>query len=292
MQNLSSLEVNEICKQLGEYSPIKIQRVYGGNIHSTWQIEFVNSKFFLKKNQSKERYLKFEKNCLNNLKKYISNENLIIPKVVSYIEVNNIELLLMEWINMSNSCQENLGKGLGEMHIASNSENPGKFGYPIKGYIGTSEQIKGWEGNWIDCFINLRIEPQLAKFNSNFISKDVKNKLNKQIKSVLNRHKPFNCLIHGDLWTGNVGTNEKNKGVIFDPACWWADNEMDIAMTKLFGSFKNEFYEEYHKVIPKKETFEKRITIYNFYHVLNHANMFGGSYLHLVEDYIKEIILM
>ena len=56
MQNLSSLEVNEICKQLGEYSPIKIQRVYGGNIHSTWQIEFVNSKFFLKKNQSKERH--------------------------------------------------------------------------------------------------------------------------------------------------------------------------------------------------------------------------------------------
>ena len=63
-------------------------------------------------------------------------------------------------------------------------------------------------------------------------------------------------------------------------------------MTKLFGGFEKEFYEEYYKVIPKRQDFDKRSILYNFYHVLNHANIFGGSYLYQVEDYIKKIIAM
>ena len=61
-------------------------------------------------------------------------------------------------------------------------------------------------------------------------------------------------------------------------------------MTKLFGGFEKEFYEEYYKVLPLKEGFEKRTIIYNFYHILNHANMFGGSYLNQVKNYAKIIV--
>ena len=55
------------------------------------------------------------------------------------------------------------------------------------------------------------------------------------------KHEPINTLVHGDLWSGNVGIDRNGKGVIFDPASWWADNEVDIAMTKLFGGFRKEF---------------------------------------------------
>jgi len=105
-------------------------------------------------------------------------------------------------------------------------------------------------------------------------------------------HKPINSLVHGDLLSGNVGMDESGKGIILDPASWWADNEVDIAMTKLFGGFTKEFYEEYHRVFPIKNGFEKRIIIYNFYHILNHAIMFGGGYLNQVEDYVKAILNM
>ena len=105
-------------------------------------------------------------------------------------------------------------------------------------------------------------------------------------------HKPIIALVHGDLWSGNTGMDKNGKGVIFDPASWWADNEVDVAMTKLFGGFRKEFYEEYHRIFPKKNVFEKRIIIYNLYHILNHANMFGGGYLKQVEDYIKAILNM
>jgi len=292
MQKIPYIELSEICYKLGEGSPKSIKQVFGGDIHESWEIEFKNAKFFLKRNVRKSKFLEFEKSCLKNLQKYINHENLIVPKVISYLEVNNVELLLMEWIDMNNSDQQKLGKGLGEMHIESNRLNPTSFGYPIHGYIGTSNQIKGWENNWITCFINLRIEPQLATLEKDFLKIDIKNKIKSKIESVLHEHQPIKSLVHGDLWSGNIGVNQINKGVIFDPASWWADCEVDIAMTRLFGSFRSEFYENYYKIIPIKEGFEKRTIIYNFYHILNHANMFGGSYYYQVKSYIKEILSM
>jgi len=292
MQKLSHIEVSEICQHLGENSPKSIKQVFGGDIHQSWKIEFKNSRFFIKRNVRKNKLLKFEEYCLNDLQKYVNSQSLVIPKVIFYIEVKNAELLVTEYIDMPNSNQKNLGKGLGEMHIASNGSNPKSFGYPIKGYIGTNEQPKGWENDWADCFINLRVGPQLEMLKNNFINTEIKKKIKLKIRSELIKHKPNISLVHGDLWSGNIGINQFNKGVIFDPACWWADSEVDIAMTKLFGGFGREFYDAYKTIVEIKPGFNKRIIIYNFYHILNHANMFGGSYLYQVQDYIQKIMNM
>ncbi len=292
MQKLSPIEVNEICDELGENYPKSIDQVHGGDIHSAWQIEFSNKKVFLKRNVRNKKFLKFEKYCLKNLKKYINHENFVIPEVIAYKSIKNIEILLLEWIDMQNFDHKNLGKGLGEMHLKSAESNPKKFGFPVEGFIGTTDQKKGWEDNWIDCFLNLRIIPQLLFLQSKILEKETINQVKEKIKSELLNHKPINVLVHGDLWSGNAGIDNNGKGVIFDPASWWADNEVDIAMTKLFGGFRKEFYEEYHRIFPIKKGFEKRITIYNFYHILNHANMFGGGYLKQVQDYVKAILNM
>ena len=292
MQNLSPIEVSEICDELGEAYPKSVQRVHGGDIHSAWKIEFANKKLFLKRNDRNKKFLEFEKYCLQNLRRYINEKNLVVPEVIAYKNIQNIEILLIEWINMQNFDQKKLGKGLGEMHLNSSESNPKIYGYPVEGFIGITDQKKGWENNWIDCFLNLRITPQLSILKSNVLDKETINKVKEKIKSELLNHKPINTLVHGDLWSGNVGIEKSGKGVIFDPASWWADNEVDIAMTKLFGGFRKEFYEEYHKIFPIKKDFEKRIIIYNFYHILNHANMFGGSYLNQVKNYVKEILNM
>jgi len=292
MQKLSSSEINEICEELGETYPKSIEQVHGGDIHSAWRIEFSNKKLFLKKNIRNKKFLAFEKYCLQNLRQYTHQENLIIPEVIAYKNIKNIEILLLEWIDMLNFDQKKLGKGLGELHLKSAESNPKMFGFPVEGFIGTTNQKKGLDNNWIDCFLNLRIIPQLLILKSTILEKEIINKVLEKIKSELLNHKPINTLVHGDLWSGNAGIEKSGKGVIFDPASWWADNEVDIAMTKLFGGFRKEFYEEYHKIIPIKNGFEKRIIIYNFYHILNHANMFGGAYLKQVKDYVNEILNM
>ena len=292
MQKLSPIEINEICEELGETYPKSIEQVHGGDIHSAWRIEFSNKKLFLKRNIRNKKFLEFEKYCLQNLRKYINQENLVIPEVIAYKNIKNIEILLIEWIDMHNFDQKKLGKGLGELHLKSAESNPKMFGFPVEGFIGTTDQKKGLEDNWIDCFLNLRIIPQLLSLKSRILDKEIINKVKEKIKSELLNHKPINALVHGDLWSGNAGMDKNGKGVIFDPASWWADNEVDIAMTKLFGGFRKEFYEEYHKIFPIKNGFEKRIIIYNFYHILNHANMFGGGYLKQVKDYVKAILNM
>ena len=292
MQKLSPIEINEICEELGETYPKSIEQVHGGDIHSAWRIEFSNKKLFLKRNIRNKKFLEFEKYCLQNLRKYINQENLVIPEVIAYKNIKNIEILLIEWIDMHNFDQKKLGKGLGELHLKSAESNPKMFGFPVEGFIGTTDQKKGLEDNWIDCFLNLRIIPQLLILKSTILDKEIINKVKEKIKSELLNHKPINALVHGDLWSGNAGMDKNGKGVIFDPASWWADNEVDIAMTKLFGGFRKEFYEEYHRIFPIKNGFEKRIIIYNFYHILNHANMFGGGYLKQVKDYVKAILNM
>ena len=292
MQQLSPIEINEICEELGETYPKSIEQVHGGDIHNAWRIEFSNKKLFLKRNIRNKKFLEFEKYCLQNLRKYINQENLVIPEVIAYKNIKNIEILLIEWIDMHNFDQKKLGKGLGELHLKSAESNPKMFGFPVEGFIGTTDQQKGLEDNWIDCFLNLRIIPQLLSLKSRILDKEIINKVKEKIKSELLNHKPINALVHGDLWSGNAGMDKNGKGVIFDPASWWADNEVDIAMTKLFGGFRKEFYEEYHRIFPIKNGFEKRIIIYNFYHILNHANMFGGGYLNQVEDYVKAILNM
>ena len=292
MQKLSPIEINEICEELGETYPKSIEQVHGGDIHNAWRIEFSNKKLFLKRNIRNKKFLEFEKYCLQNLRKYINQENLVIPEVIAYKNIKNIEILLIEWIDMHNFDQKKLGKGLGELHLKSAESNPKMFGFPVEGFIGTTDQKKGLEDNWIDCFLNLRIIPQLLSLKSRILDKEIINKVKEKIKSELLNHKPVKSLVHGDLWSGNAGMDKSGKGVIFDPASWWADNEVDIAMTKLFGGFRKEFYEEYHKVFPIKNGFEKRIIIYNFYHILNHANMFGGGYSKQVKDYVKAILNM
>jgi fructosamine-3-kinase len=83
--------------------------------------------------------------------------------------------------------------------------------------------------------------------------------------------------VHGDLWLGNLGFIG-SSAVIFDPACYYGDREVDIAMTELFGYLPQDFYQGYQDTYPLQLGFEQRKIIYNFYHILNHANLFAGHY--------------
>jgi len=290
MINLSELELSEIYDHLGESYPINIKPVFGGNIHSSWSLEFKTSKIFIKKNISKKNFLEFEKYCLNDLRDYIDEEFLLIPKVITYKKFKNSEILILDWIDMQNNNQNKLGKGLAIMHLNSQNQKSNKFGYDLDGFIGTSPQVKGWHQNWADFFIEYRLNPQLSYLNQNIFSSEVIGNLKSKVKQTLSKHDPISSLVHGDMWSGNVGIGENHKGVIFDPASWWADSEVDIAMSKLFGGFSNDFYEEYYKINNTVKRCEKRNAIYNLYHLLNHANMFGGGYMSQLSRQINLIL--
>ncbi|MBD0390600.1 MAG: fructosamine kinase family protein, partial [Nostoc sp. C3-bin3] len=110
------------------------------------------------------------------------------------------------------------------------------------------------------------------------------------LPELLANHEVQPSLVHGDLWGGNAGCTVAGEPVIFDPATYFGDREVDIAMTELFGAFPAAFYKGYNQVFPLDAGYEKRKTLYNLYHILNHFNLFGGGYASQANRMIEQIL--
>jgi fructosamine-3-kinase len=61
-------------------------------------------------------------------------------------------------------------------------------------------------------------------------------------------------------------------------------------MTELFGGFSRTFYDAYKETGLLQPGYGRRRNLYNLYHLLNHLNMFGGSYLFPVKRIIGEYV--
>ena len=61
-------------------------------------------------------------------------------------------------------------------------------------------------------------------------------------------------------------------------------------MTELFGGFPQAFYSAYAEVAPPAQGYAIRKTLYNLYHVLNHANLFGGGYAAQAKAMIERLL--
>ena len=109
-------------------------------------------------------------------------------------------------------------------------------------------------------------------------------------------YQPRPSLLHGDLWGGNCASDNNNNPVIYDPAVYYGDRETDLAMTELFGGFNNDFYQSYNDTFALDPGYKTRKDLYNLYHILNHYNLFGGSYASqansITQKLLSEILKM
>ena len=97
-------------------------------------------------------------------------------------------------------------------------------------------------------------------------------------------------LLHGDLWAGNILCGKNQTPYLIDPACYVGNAEADIAMTELFGGFNPVFYSVYKEEGLLQDDYVSRRDLYNLYHVLNHVNLFGHSYLGAAKAIIKKYV--
>jgi fructosamine-3-kinase len=88
---------------------------------------------------------------------------------------------------------------------------------------------------------------------------------------------PSASLIHGDLWSGNWGRLQDGTPVIFDPCVSFSDREAELAMMELFGAPPAGFWRAYASAAGLAPGYGKRRPLYQLYHLLNHAVLFGGA---------------
>ena len=95
---------------------------------------------------------------------------------------------------------------------------------------------------------------------------------------------PHPALIHGDMWTGNVLCHGGRISGFVDPAIYYADPEIELAFSTLFGTFGDSFFGRYNELSPLRPGFfGERKDLYNLYPLLVHVRLFGGSYVGGVE---------
>ena len=166
------------------------------------------------------------------------------------------------------------------------------YGYGKTTYCGPTPLNNSWRENWSDFFVEQRLEPlvrELASQGDVFTSAD---RVLHACSTALKDHQPDASLLHGDLWSGNIGFIPDSRGslpVIYDPACYYGDAEADLAMTELFGRFPDAFYKGYQSVRKIEEEYEERRGIYQLFHLLNHAVLFGGHYVTQSRDLMRRL---
>ncbi|HJP55343.1 MAG: fructosamine kinase family protein [Rhodospirillales bacterium] len=96
-------------------------------------------------------------------------------------------------------------------------------------------------------------------------------------------------LVHGDMWTGNVLCKGGRIAAFIDPAVYYADAEIELAFSTLFGTFGEAFFDRYREHRPLQPGFfEVRRDLYNLYPLLVHVRLFGGSYVGSVERTLRQ----
>lgn len=265
-------------------SSCEIRPVAGGSINDTNKV-IINGTdhFFLKSNVISKFPGLFakEKSGLD----FLRSQNIIaIPEIIGCEQTGNNQFLLLEWIeqgNKTNRFWKTFGEQLARLHKVSSSN----FGLFEDNFMGALLQVNTYADNWIDFFIQQRLQPQVKMaMDKNLLTRKTIASfdfLYNKLDVIFNTEKP--SLLHGDLWNGNLLCDKNENPVLIDPAVYFGHRSMDLAMTTLFGGFDKLFYESYHYHWPLPDNYKQQWEICNLYPLLVHLNLFGISYLQDIE---------
>jgi fructosamine-3-kinase len=236
-------------------------------------------KYFIKSAPSSSGGGKMLKAEYMGVKEMSDTNTIKVPKPVAYGEgagpMCNSAFVVFEYLNLGGggaggSSQRELGRQLALLHKCF-SEN-GKFGFHIDNTIGSTPQPnQPWLDDWADFWDEHRLGHMLKLTGNAGLSDQDAAKLRSKTRELLSQHSPPPSLLHRDLWGGNKGFAKMEDGsvvpVIFDPATYYGDRESDLAMTDLFGGFGADFYQGYKEEWPLPDGHEKRLVVYNLYHM-------------------------
>ena len=258
----------------------------GGCVGDVYRVQMENDPDLVAKVGDAGSGLELEGYCLGHLS---THGHLPVPDVLFADD----SLLLMTYLDSGEGigpgAQSHAGELVAEMHRISAD---GGFGFEKDTTIGGLHQPNPWNKDWVDFFKHQRllymgnvamesgnlpvaIFSRLEKFTG-----DLDRWIETPEKS---------SLIHGDMWTGNVlAANGRISGFV-DPATYYADAEIELAFTQMFGTFNQRFFDAYENIRPiKPGFFEERLGIYNLYPLLVHVRLFGGGYVNSVDGTLRK----
>jgi fructosamine-3-kinase len=214
-----------------------------------------------------------------------------VPAVVASDDHADPPWLALEYLPAGRPADERrFAQRFGEALAALHRENPApdaRFGLDRDNYLGTQPQDNTPQADWPVFYRDQRLLPQIARARALGLLPPERERLLHQVMEraaeLLGEFTPRAVLIHGDLWSGNFLASGDTP-VLIDPAVYYAEREIEIAYTELFGGFPSGFHAAYQAVFPLDPGYERRRPLHQLYPLLIHLNHFGETYGPAVEQ--------
>lgn len=279
----------QISQTTGQpFQPNHRRSVGGGSINQAYAITDGNQSYFVKLNQASQVAM-FEAEALG-LKQIFQTQTIRVPEPICWGTTNGSAFIVMEWLELGYGDPQAwavMGRNLAALHQVTSDRG---FGWEQNNTIGSTPQLNTWEPDWVTFFVKHRLGYQFQLANRRGGHFPQQEQLLAAVPKILAGHQPQPSLVHGDLWSGNAAVTQQGEPVILDPAVYFGDREVDLAMSQLFGSFPTPFYRAYEDAFPLSPGYPQRQVLYNLYHILNHFNLFGGSYASQANQMIASLL--
>ncbi|SEG03633.1 fructosamine kinase family protein [Marinobacterium lutimaris] len=218
---------------------------------------------------------------LELLETALNRASIVKVRVPARLEITR-DRLCLELIHCASASEQQmrlLGESLAQIH----TQRHGYYGLASGNFIGLSPQSNIKSENWGRFFLDYRLGFQIRRIADSAVRDRFLAELERcreAVEEFLNATTRGPALVHGDLWGGNVLFDRNGQNVwLIDPAVYYADPDVDLAMTEMFGGFSGAFYAAYDAISPRGDDYPLKRAIYNLYHYLNHYNLFGDAYL-------------
>ncbi|HLP97597.1 MAG TPA: fructosamine kinase family protein [Sideroxyarcus sp.] len=263
--------------------------VGGGSINQAFKLEGDDgSRYFLKLNEARHHPMFVAE--ATGLAAIADTGAIRVPRPIAHGVADRQSYLVLEYLPLvTHGDARALGIQLAALHRHTTKQ----FGFAQDNFIGTTPQPNSWSDDWIGFWRERRLGFQLQLAAENGYGGELQHlgrRLLDALPAFFAGYAPRPSLLHGDLWGGNHAYLADGTPAIFDPAACYGDRECDLAMTELFGGYPADFYAAYRATWPLDAGYENRRELYNLYHILNHANLFGGSYARQAEGMLRSLL--
>lgn len=172
----------------------------------------------------------------------------LVPKPIGWGKLETVSppshFLLVEFKDFVSGAMPDpvrLGARVAAMHLSPAARSPtGMFGFPVQTFDGARTQAVDWDPSWTSFFSKLLTTAYEQDTEANGVWPELDAayrrvqthlipRLIGALESDGRRVEPV--IIHGDMWEGNVGTEEGTGDPwIYDCAAYYGHNEMELGI--------------------------------------------------------------
>jgi fructosamine-3-kinase len=274
------LRLHTALQQTLNTEQLHVEMLSGGMVNRAARVETSDGAVFVKWSESATPAMyRAEADGLHALR---STQSLRVPDVIAMGQTP--PFLVLEFIEEHTNVDthkftQTFACSLAQMH--RNSHCMRGFGFADDNFIGALPQRNMWHQDWPSFYRECRLKPQIEMARQRRLLPATREhallRVLDNLEKLLSALPAKPALLHGDLWSGNF-LSAGDEPVIFDPAAYYGEREMEIAYIELFGGFPAGFVRAYNDVYPLESGYQRRRPLHQLYPLLVHLNHFGETY--------------